>query len=46
MLPLEKFVERAMRVKKSFAALMLTVTAPIWAQPKLFNQEKSLGLTK
>lgn len=37
MLPLEKFVERAMRVKKSFAALMLTVTAPIWAQPKTFQ---------
>ena len=26
-----------MRVKKSFAALMLTVTAPIWAQPKTFQ---------
>ena len=37
MLPLTKFVERAMRVKKFLAALMLTVTAPIWAQPKTFQ---------
>ena len=37
MLPLTKFVERAMRVKKFLAALMLTVPAPIWAQPKTFQ---------